>query len=83
MKCNCIVDIEKKLNEKYTAELGVEVKVECQNIAFTLIGNAFNQIHFTNYKVTAPVKGFAKGMTMPVHANFCPFCGKSAKEEVE
>lgn len=81
MKCNCIGDIEKKLAEKYAAELGVEPKVECQSIGFTLVDNAFDTIHFTNYKITAPAKGFTKGKMMPVHANYCPFCGKSVKEE--
>lgn len=81
MKCNCISDIEKKLAEKYTKELAVTATVECLATAFTLVGNAFDTIHFTNYKITAPVKGFTKGKMMPIHANFCPFCGKSVKEE--
>ena len=83
MKCNCINDIEKKLAEKYTAELGVEANVECQATGFTLIGNSFDLAHRTDYKITAQIKGYTKGKTMPVFANYCPFCGKSVKDEVK
>lgn len=83
MKCNCIFDIEKKLAEKYKVGLGAEAKAECQNVGFAIMDLSFDTIHITNYKVTAPVKGFAKGKMIPVHANFCPFCGKSVKEEAE
>jgi hypothetical protein len=83
MKCDCLTDIEKKLAAKYTDELGVEVKVDCQNMAFSIVNLSFDTTHFTNYKITAPVKGFTKGKIMPVHANYCPFCGKSVNEEAE
>jgi hypothetical protein len=81
MKCECISDIEKKLAEKYTVELGIEPKVECQSVGFTLIDNKFDMTLRTDYKITAPVKGFTKGKIMPVFANYCPFCGKSVKDE--
>lgn len=80
MKCECLGDIEKKLAEKYTAELGVNASVECQAIGFTLIENSFDLAHRTDFKITAPIKGYIKGKTMPVFANYCPFCGKSVKD---
>ena len=83
MKCNCLIDIENKLAEKYTAELGQSVNVECQATGFALIDNKFSLTHRTDYKITAQVKGFVKGKILPVFANYCPFCGKSVKEEAD
>lgn len=81
MKCTCIGDIEKKLADKLSADLSVPAKVECQNTAF-LFGTAKVELaHTTQFKITAQAKGYVKGKTMPVTANYCPFCGKSVKED--
>lgn len=80
MNCNCITDIEKKLQEKLTAELGTAVQVECQNLGW-LFGKSVRFAHLTEFKITADAKGYRKGHRTKVTANFCPFCGKPTKEE--
>jgi hypothetical protein len=80
MNCNCLTDIEKKLKEKFSGELRTPVDVQCQNIGF-VFGKACRLVHLTKFKITADVKGYRKGRETTVTANYCPFCGKSTKEE--
>jgi hypothetical protein len=80
MNCNCISDIEKKLKDKFEEQLGTQVEIECQNLGFTF-GKSMRTQHFSQFKVTADAKGYKKGNLTSVIASFCPFCGKSTKEE--
>jgi hypothetical protein len=80
MNCNCLTDVEKKLKEKFSADLGAEAKVECQNLGY-LFGKSVRFAHLTEFKITADAKGYRKGKRITVTANFCPFCGKSTKED--
>ncbi|EEG08205.1 hypothetical protein [Pseudogulbenkiania ferrooxidans] len=81
MNCTCLQDLEKRLAAKFSEDLGVSAKAECQNEAFMLEGNTMKLAHVTNYKITASAKGFVKGKTVPVTASYCPFCGKSVKTQ--
>lgn len=74
--CNCITEIEKKLDEKYTADLGTKATALCEQVGFLLTGGI---VHYTNFKITAEAKGYSRGKVIPVHANYCPFCGESMK----
>lgn len=82
MNCNCISDLGEKLTERFTEQLGVEASVTCENEGFLFGKSSASQALFTNFKVTAQAKGYTRGKVIPVSANYCPFCGKSAKEEV-
>ncbi|AYQ88661.1 MAG: hypothetical protein V4793_01630 [Paraburkholderia tropica] len=80
MNCNCISELEKKLAERYSAELGSPASVECRDVGFSMAANSIRVIHKTEFKVTAQAKGWARGKVIPVIASFCPFCGKPAGE---
>jgi hypothetical protein len=80
MNCNCIIDIEKQLKDMHEKHLGTQVEVECQNYGLTF-GKSVRTEHITEFKVTADAKGYKKGKLTSVFASFCPFCGKSTREE--
>jgi uncharacterized Zn finger protein (UPF0148 family) len=80
MNCNCISNIEKKIQASIEEQLGVSAKVECQATGFTF-GQSVRLQHITLFKVTADAKGYKKGKLTNVLASFCPFCGRSTKEE--
>ena len=80
MNCTCMQDLETKVAEKYTADLGKPAKAECSGAAI-VFGKSVSFSHVTPFKVTADAPGFRKGKTVQFHASYCPFCGKSTKEE--
>ena len=80
MNCSCITDIEKRLEKQFVEQYGKPANVECQSSGFA-IGKTLTVIHKTNFKVTADVPGYKRGNPLAIIASFCPFCGKSAKEE--
>lgn len=77
MDCNCIKELEQKMAEHYSKQLGVPAQVECQDVAFILTGNRMVSRLKNAFEVTAQSKGFIKGKTIPVTGNYCPFCGKA------
>lgn len=79
LNCTCITDLEKTVAETMTEQIGAPATAKCESIGFTF-GKAIGIVHLTNFKVTAEKKGWARGKSVPMHASFCPFCGKSAKE---
>ena len=79
MSCDCISDIEKRLADKFSADIGVDASARCESVGFLLSGGI---VHYTNFKITAQAKGYARGKVVPVHSNYCPFCGKSMKDGV-
>ena len=81
MNCNCLNEMEDKVANKFADDLGVPVEASCQAVAFGLSENGMVLWHKTEFKVTADAKGFKRGKLVPVMASFCPFCGKSTKQE--
>lgn len=81
MNCNCLSEMEEKVAAKFTADLGARAEASCQAVAFGLNDSGMVLWHKTEFKVTADAKGFKRGKLIPVMASFCPFCGKSTKEE--
>ncbi|MEM5325213.1 hypothetical protein VSR34_01195 [Paraburkholderia sp. JHI2823] len=81
MNCNCLNEMEDKVAAKFSADLGVPVEAQCQAVAFGMSDSGVTLWHKTEFKITAPTKGYARGKLVPVMASFCPFCGKSAKPE--
>jgi hypothetical protein len=77
VNCNCIGEIEKNLAKKYSSELGVDATADCMASGFSMSGNLVRVIHKTDFRITAPAKGFVRGNIMPVFASYCPFCGTS------
>lgn len=77
MNCTCIKDLEQKLAEHCSEQLGVSAQVECQDVALILNGNRMVSRLKTAFQVTAQSKGFIKGKTIPVTGSYCPFCGKA------
>lgn len=84
MNCNCINDIEKRLEKQFSEQLCKPAKVECQSAGFSL-GKSLAIIHKTEFKIkfkiTADAPGYKRGMPLSLIASFCPFCGKSTKAE--
>lgn len=74
--------MEEKVAAKFSADLGVPVEAKCQGVAFCLSDLGVKLWHKTEFKLTAPTKGFARGKLIPVMASYCPFCGKSTKEQI-
>jgi hypothetical protein len=82
MKCDCIKGIEERLAKRFSEQAGAEIKVECQNMALMLEPAVSSQPYLI-FKATGAAKGFARGKDQTVIANYCPFCGKSAKGDEE
>lgn len=82
MNCDCFNELEKKLAEKFTADLGKPAEVKCGGVAFTY-AKTIELAHTTPFKVTADVPGYRKGKTVPFFASFCPFCGKATKQAAD
>lgn len=79
MNCNCISELEKKVADKYAADLGKPVEVKCTGAAI-VFGKTVSMAHKTPFIVKADAPGYRKGKDVSFFASFCPFCGKSTKE---
>lgn len=86
MNCDCIKQTEKRLAEAdfVKAKAGENIEVSCQITTFGLTEtNNLVLALAIPFRVRGTGKGFssAKGKELPVFASYCPFCGKSTKEE--
>ena len=82
MKCDCIMDIEQELADHYTKELGVKASATCGNIGYTF-GPEPGIVMRYDFFVKAEKPGYRslKGKAVSMIASYCPFCGKSAKDQ--
>jgi hypothetical protein len=82
MNCNCISTIEAKAAAKYTADLGGPAEAKIGNVGFGVTDDgAVSMNMFAPVKVTADVPRFRTGKKIDLFFSFCPFCGKSTKQE--
>lgn len=84
MNCTCVKDLEIRLANHFKPQAGESAKAVCLGSGLQL-SEEHGVIAVLNiqFRITGDKKGYtsAKGKEMPVIANFCPFCGKSAKKE--
>lgn len=83
MNCNCVRDNESRIADYYTELLGTPATAEAKNVAFMLDSNV-REAAYLPYAIKADKPGFrgAKGKEVSMFFKFCPFCGKSTKEQV-
>jgi len=77
MNCTCMTDLEKKLAEKYSADLGKPAEAKCEGVAI-VFGKKVTAEHKTPFRIKSDVPGYRKGKEVSFFASFCPFCEKPA-----
>nr|WP_124262475.1 hypothetical protein [Paraburkholderia bannensis] len=82
MNCNCVRDNESRIADHYAELLGAPATAEAKNVAF-LLGSGVSEAAYLPYAVKADKPGYrgAKGKEVSMFFSFCPFCGKSTKDE--
>ncbi|MDE1139916.1 MAG: hypothetical protein PW999_09735 [Paraburkholderia tropica] len=82
MNCNCVRDNESRIADHYTELLGAPATAEAKNVAF-MLGSKVSEAAYLPYAVKADKPGYrgAKGKEVSMFFSFCPFCGKSTKDE--
>ena len=77
MNCECITKTEAGLAKLLAARAGDNVKVTCQGQGLAIVGNSMIGILNIEFRATGSKPGYrtGKGKSVPVRANFCPFCG--------
>ncbi|ODP35129.1 hypothetical protein [Pandoraea sp. ISTKB] len=83
MNCDCISTTEKRIEEKFSAELGADIKATCTAAALAVRGNALETCLYTRFKLTGNAKGYTRGKEITMIASFCPFCGEPTKPKEE
>ncbi|WP_017234945.1 hypothetical protein [Pandoraea sp. B-6] len=84
MNCNCVKETEVSIANLMTTKLGTPVEVKSADIAFILGRKQGMWMAFkTRFTATADAKGYKRGKEVTMIANFCPLCGKSAKQTEE
>ena len=80
MNCKCTTEVADKIKEKYGDEYE---DLKCGNIILSFTtGKCSLGIPFTYRKRNPKTKEFyEKKYEVPVTASYCPFCGKSTREE--
>lgn len=79
MNCDCISATEKRIEEKFSAEVGADIKATCTDVGMFVRGNALDACLYTRFKLTGNAKGYQRGKEIKMIASFCPFCGTSTK----
>lgn len=83
MNCDCISKTEKAIAEKFSAEVGADIKATCMGVGFLVRDNSLDVCINTSFKLTGNAKGYTRGKEIKMIASFCPFCGKSTKPAEE
>ncbi|WP_353191374.1 hypothetical protein [Pandoraea pnomenusa] len=83
MNCDCISVTEKRIAEKFSAELGADIKATCMGTGFLVRDNELAVCINTRFKLTGNAKGYQRGKEINMIASYCPFCGKSTKPSEE
>ncbi|WP_322880315.1 hypothetical protein [Pandoraea sputorum] len=79
MNCDCIRTTEKAIAEKFSAEVGADIKATCMGTGFLLSASGLDACIKTTFKLTGNAKGYQRGKEINMIASFCPFCGTSTK----
>lgn len=80
MNCDCIELNEKRLVEFLKDQAGESATATCQAIALQITSDMnLRTVLNIPFRVKGTGKGFIRGKDVPIVANFCPFCGASAK----
>ncbi|VVE79330.1 gp41 [Pandoraea sputorum] len=79
MNCDCISRTENAVAEKFSAEVGADIKATCMGTGFLLHGSSLAVCINTTFKLTGSAKGYTRGKEINMIASFCPFCGESTK----
>ncbi|WP_138751145.1 hypothetical protein [Paenibacillus sinopodophylli] len=87
MNCNCLSEIKARLKDELPkqdqyAKLKI-ISVDFSNAAFLMNGNRIESTLSTPITITHEPIGRKKSTNINMTISYCPFCGKSAKEESE
>lgn len=83
MNCNCIKELEDKLQTHYQPDVPVPIqRVRCDAAVFAL-GDGLSVQLAIPFSVHADCRGYSsqKGKATSMRASFCPFCGVSTKPQ--
>lgn len=78
MKCDCVKLTEENAAAHYKEAAGDDVKATCLGMAL-VFGETIEMRLFIPFLITGSKRGFnsAKGKTVNVFFNYCPFCGQA------
>lgn len=81
MQCNCISETTKRMTEHMKSKLGETAKATCKGTALIVTDELGLESAFViPFEITAEMPGYRKGKAMNMTANYCPICGKPAKQ---